>query len=127
MADKTPSTPAPETQATRRLKYGLNVAVAAIAAIGLVVLLNWIAYRQYVRFDWTATRKYSLSQQTEKVLANLKGDHRVVMLFPADQPELAQVRDLIGEYGRYAGNLQVQYIDPDLEVARRDAFLGSLL
>ncbi len=126
MAEKNPS-PAPETQASRRIKYGLNLAVAVVAAVGLVVLINWIAYRQYVRFDWTATRKYSLSQQTERVLDNLEGDHRVVMLFRADQPELAEVRDLINEYGRYSGGLRVEYIDPDREIARRDAFLASLL
>lgn len=123
---ETKNTP-PETQASRRIKYGLNVAVAAVAAVALVVLLNWVAYRQYVRFDLTATRKYSLSEQTEKVLRNLEGDHRVVTLFRVAGPRLEYVRDLIGDYAGYGSSLRVEHIDPDLEIAKRDAFLGSLL
>ena len=115
-----------ETQTTRRLKYGLNVTVAVLAAVALAVLLNWIAYRQYIRFDWTATRQYSLSQQTQRVLERLDEDYRVVSMFRVRGPRLEQVRDLIEEYGRYSPHVDVQHIDPDRGVARREAFYQQL-
>lgn len=114
------------TQASRRLKYGLNVAVAALAAVGLVVLINWIAYREYLRFDFTATRQYSFAQQTRQVLRQLEGDYQIVGLFGAYNEHLQHLSDLIAEYGRYAPNLRVQHIDPGQDVAAREAFFAQL-
>ncbi len=116
-----------ETQTTRRVKYGLNVAVAVIAAVGIAVLINWIAYRQFVRFDFTATRKYSLSPQTRKVLAGLGDQHRIVTLFSRAGVYTDQARDLLDEYHRYASSVTVQHIDPARELTRVEAFYDTLL
>ena len=69
--DRTPGQIA-DSQSKRRVKYGLNVAVVILVAISLAVLVNWIGYRQFFRRDYTHGRKYSLSDQTRKVLDNLK-------------------------------------------------------
>ena len=52
------------TQRQRRFKYGLNVFVLVLAVLIIVILVNWIGYRRYTRFDFTHTRQYSLSPQT---------------------------------------------------------------
>jgi len=118
---------APETQARRRVKYGLNVAVAAAAAVALVVLLNWIVYRQYVRFDLTATREYSLSEQTRRVLDRLPEGYRVVTLFGDSGVYLQQVRDLIDEYDRYSPAFSAQHLRPGLDAAQRERFDREVL
>ena len=51
------------SQSMRRIKFGLNVLIAVIVATALVVLCNVIAYRQFVRFDFTATRQYSVTRR----------------------------------------------------------------
>ena len=86
------------TQAARRRKYGLNVAVSVVAVLALFVLINWIAYRQFVRFDLTATRSYSLSPQTLKVLQGLEGSYQIVTLFSRSGEHVDQALDLIEEY-----------------------------
>ncbi len=127
--EATPHGQRPESQASRRLKFGANVLVAAIAAGALVVALNWIAYRKYQRFDLTATRQYSLSQQTHNVLSDLEHEVRLVTLFRANEgdPYLRQIRDLIDEYGRYSPRLTVEHLNVDLDLARREAFFADVL
>ncbi len=115
-----------ETQRHRRLKYGLNVTVAAVAAAALAVLINWIGYRQFVRFDFTATRQYSLSPQTLKVLEALEGQYRIATLFSRGGPYVEQARDLVDEYDRYAPRLTAQHIDPGRELGRMEDFFNLL-
>ena len=106
-----------DTQSTRRFKYGLNVAVAVAAAVALVAVINWIGYRQFIRSDWTATRKYSLSDQTRKVLDALDVEHRIVSLLPPphrvhpeDASIIRQAIDLIDEYDRRSSQVKVEHL-----------------
>lgn len=115
------------TQAQRRLRFGLNVTVAVAAAIVLVVLVNWISYRQYIRIDLTATRQYSLSPQTEMVLKSLDQDYRIVALLREDSAYLQRASDLVDEYGRYGKHVSVEHINPGLDIAQRDRFQRQLL
>jgi hypothetical protein len=115
------------TQLQRRLKYGLNVLVAVAAAVVLVVLVNWIASRQYLPIDLTATRQYSLSQQTRRVLDQLGEDYRLVTLTRVRSLELQRVQDLVDLYGRYSNRVRVERIDPDHDFIRRDRFYAELM
>jgi len=133
MADQTKQT-APgkpgHTQGARRLKYGLNVTVAVVAAAALAVLLNWIAYREYVRIDMTASRRYSLSEQTEQLLNRIDKDEKsyeLVTLYRVSGEHLERINDLVDEYARYSQNLEVHHIDPGIDVAERDAFYSRLM
>ena len=131
-------------QAARRTIYGANVAVAVLAAVALAVLMNWLvdygfqqanpSVRPWISYDLTATRRYSLSKQTIRVLSNLKKDYQIVTLFDpnATDPRVTerrqQVRDLVDDYQRYSSHLKVTHIDrPDLQVAQVEAFDKQVL
>ncbi|MEO0966496.1 MAG: Gldg family protein, partial [Planctomycetota bacterium] len=126
----TPDTDAPApppSQATRRLRIGLNVAVAALAALGVVIVLNMlVAYsvrnagasvKSLVRYDLTATRRYSLSPQTRQVLDGLDEKIVIVRLFSArGVEEVQRVIDLIDEYAQYSPRITVE---DDLPLGQR--------
>ena len=107
-------------QTKRRAMYGTNVAIAVIAAVAVVILLNWIVSGNLndARFDWTATRKYSLSDQTYKVLDDLDSDYEIVPLLPRtsavadanDAASLQQALDVIDA---------LQPVDKDILVFKR--------
>lgn len=126
------------TQTTRRVKYGLNVSVAVLAALALAILINILSQR-YLRvvqpLDLTASGQYSLSPKTRLVLKNLKGEHRIVTLMGASDPSLppdivsqriSRTRDLIDQYARYSPNVKVEHINADLQSGRVEAFLLEL-
>ncbi|MBI1336811.1 MAG: hypothetical protein GC164_07605 [Phycisphaera sp.] len=116
----------------RRLIFGLNVTIAVLVALAIVVLLNYMGNRHFVRIDRTATRQYSLSPQTLKVIAGLKSDYRIVTLFDRGQTtsDEVQVRqraiDLIDEYARYSKRITVEHLDPSLDVGRVESLYKTL-
>ncbi len=127
------------TQGTRRTKYGLSVIIAIVAAAGIVVAINFIVDRAFrrlaahspgairlVRFDLTATRRYSLSPQTLKVLRGLEGDYEIVTMFRDTNIHVERVRDLVEEYGAYSDKLQIEQLNPAQPV-QTDRFYHSLL
>jgi hypothetical protein len=113
------------------LTYGLNVAVAVVAAVVLVVLVNVLidwqvrrvpgAVKPWLRYDLTATRAYTLAPQTQRLLSDLDGDWRAVAVLRVDDKNGQDVADLLDEYARYSANLEVQRIDPDREPERLEA------
>ncbi|MEX0774792.1 MAG: hypothetical protein WD042_03655 [Phycisphaeraceae bacterium] len=125
--------PPTHTQAVRRVKYGLNVLIAAVVALALVVLVNVIAawYLKPYQRDLTATGQYSLSPQTRKLVGSLGEQYQIVTLFrtgsdPVANERIQKAGDLINQYGRYSSKLTVQQINPDWQAGRLEEFLTSL-
>jgi hypothetical protein len=121
------TSPTTETQTARRVKYGANVAIAAIAAIAIVVGLNYIAYKRLfnVRFDLTSTRAWSLSDRTARVVDSLNEDYRLVMLISSANEYHQRALDFINEYDYLSDKLTVEHIDPK-EQAKVDRFLTDM-
>jgi hypothetical protein len=123
-----------DSQAMRRLKFGLNISVAVIAAIGIVVLVNWIASRQYLRLDLTQGRSYSLSAQSKAVLNKLDGDFRIVTLLPDSMNGSGEqsarvhqrVKDLSDEYARYAENVTAEHLDASGDIFKAEQLNAAI-
>ncbi|XAL99201.1 Gldg family protein [Phycisphaeraceae bacterium D3-23] len=123
----------------RRLRYGLNVGVMVAAAVGICILLNWLVYRQYramspdsrqwVRYDLTSTRRYSLSDQTRGVLKSLDERHTIVTMLggaEADPTQTQEVHDLVDEYARASKLLEQEHLDLASDTERRAELLGEM-
>jgi hypothetical protein len=117
-------------QRSRRLYYGLHLAVFIIAVLAIVVFVNWIGFQRFVRIDMTATRQYSLSPQTRQVLSGLDEEVQMVMLFTAGvgaEEQQEQISDLIDEYARRSdGRIRTQQIDPAYDIAAYEKFAAQL-
>ncbi|MEQ9454869.1 MAG: Gldg family protein [Phycisphaeraceae bacterium] len=125
-----PSSSAPPTASARRspgrATIGLSVVLAVLAAVALTVLVNFIAYRQLVRFDFTQTGRYSLSQQTQQVLENLDSDHEVIGLFAVTSEPAQQLADLLREYDLRSDRVDVRMIPPGGDPVALDRFYAEL-
>ena len=148
MSRKTPPTPSPPpsppravpSALQRRLRYGLNVSIAVAAALGICLLANWLVYRQYralspdarqwVRYDLTSTRRYSLSPQTRRVLSSLDAPYRVITMLGGPDEDTAQaqeVRDLADEYARSSGQVLTEHLDLTWDAERRTELLAEMV
>ncbi|MEM6506188.1 MAG: Gldg family protein [Planctomycetota bacterium] len=127
------------TATKRRSTNAVMVSVAVIAVIGIVVIANYVVYWQYrglspeargwVRYDLTATRRYSLSEQSRAVVAGLESPHRIVTMLGGETIEPAQqqrVRDLVDEYARASVSINVQHIDLETQAERREELLAEM-
>ena len=72
----------PDTESSRgrieRRKIALNVLMQMFFAILIFVLINYISYGNYQRWDLSSTKKYSVSEDTEAYLQD-QLDHNVTI------------------------------------------------
>jgi ABC-type uncharacterized transport system involved in gliding motility auxiliary subunit len=120
------SAPVP-TLRHRKLVISANLLLQIIAALALVVMVNWLASRHYWRLDWTKSGYYQLSEKTKQVLSTLPQPVKVVVfLQPAGErdPEFVEkiyqdARNLLKEFQFFGKNkLPVEYVDPQRDLAR---------
>jgi ABC-type uncharacterized transport system involved in gliding motility auxiliary subunit len=99
----------------RQGRYGTLSLVSVIVVLGILVGINYIAQRQNKRWDLTASQEFTLSDQTRKVIQNLKQPLKLIVF--EREERMAPFRDRLGEYTYTSKNLQVEYIDPDKQPA----------
>jgi ABC-type uncharacterized transport system involved in gliding motility auxiliary subunit len=100
----------------RETKLGTMMSISVIAVLAILVGINWAVTRRDKRWDLTAAASYTLSDQTIKVLQNLKTPVKVLVF---DVPGgFQRFRDSLGMYTAASPNIQVEYVDVDREPAR---------
>ncbi len=104
----------------RRLSLGLNAGAAVALAAILVVMVNYLAQRNYVRTDWSRTRFYSLSDKTASLLEGLSNRVDITVFFQPDHPYFEDVSNLLKEYTYVCPRLQVEFVDPNRNLARTE-------
>lgn len=95
-----------------------NWSVFLILLAALFLIINYLAYRHFHRFDATATKTFSLSPQTVKALKELKAPLKVVVFLAPNDDLYGKVHDLLNSYTSASSKVQVEYIDPDRDKAR---------
>ena len=93
----------------RSANWGAFVA----ALLGLFVIINYLSYRHFERFDWTGSESYSLSPQTEKVLTGLKDDIEVSVLLPPGDEVFENVDRLLQSFRAASSKVKVELLDPE--------------
>ena len=95
----------------RQARYGAVATVGVLVALAIVVAVNYLAARQNKRWDLTASRQNSLSEQTVKVLQSLTAPVKFTVF--DKQTELERFRGRLTEYSYNSPQVSVDYIDPD--------------
>ena len=102
----------------KRALQETNWTVFLILLAALFVIVNYLSYRHYHRWDVTAWRTFSLSPQTKKVVKDLRQPLKVVIFLARNDDIYDKVKDLLTAYSEASGQIKVEYIDPDREKAR---------
>jgi ABC-type uncharacterized transport system involved in gliding motility auxiliary subunit len=104
----------------RQLKYGTNTFVLVVVVLAILAGVNWIASRRSWRVDLTKNQRYSLSDQTRKVLAGLKDDIKITYF--QRTRDLARGQDTLKEYQALSPKIKVDYVDPVKNPAKAQAY-----
>jgi len=95
----------------RQTKYAAYAAVYILVVLTAVVIANFLADRYNKSYDATANKRYSLSDQTAKIVKGLKQPATIIYF---DQGTRFQhAKDLLTEYSNLSPKIQVKYVDPD--------------
>jgi hypothetical protein len=87
-----------------------------VAAMVLCVIVNVLAARHFTRWDWTTSKRYTLSPATRTTLHDLPDVVDVWVLLGREDPLGQSVRQLLVAYEAETDKLVVHYVDPDRDV-----------
>jgi len=95
----------------RQTKYLLYVASYTAIVLTILVVLNVLADRYNKSYDATANKRYSLSEQTAKIVKGLKQPAKITYY---DQgTHFGQAKDQLDQYANLSPQVHVEYVDPD--------------
>lgn len=92
----------------RRIYTTLGIALVCT----LAMMVNYLAFRHYARWDWTSERRYTLSERSIQTLRELADDVHLYFFLSQGEPGYADVRELLDRYRAESSRIQVHYIDP---------------
>jgi ABC-type uncharacterized transport system len=92
--------------------------VGVAAAVVLAVVVNVLAARHFARWDWTESRRWSVSAATLETLRALDRPVDLWMVIGRGDAAERGVRELVGAYSAASSEVVVHWIDPDRDVAQ---------
>src|SRR5579871_5949017 len=94
----------------RQTKYVAYATIYIIVIIAVVVVANFLANRYNKSLDATANKRFSLSDQTQKIVKDLKQDATITYYDEASRFQTG--KDLLDQYANLSRKIHVQYVDP---------------
>lgn len=95
---------------TRQTKFTAYVTLYIIIIVGVLGLANWLANRHNKTIDTTTNKRFSLSDQTAKIVRGLQGDAKIYYFDKTGN--FGRGKDLLDRYDTLSNKLSVQYVDP---------------
>src|SRR5262252_8890007 len=95
----------------RQARYGTLAGVSVLVVLAILVAINYIGARQNKRWDLTANKQFSLSDQTRNVLQKL--DSPLNILVFAQESNFQPFKDKLKEYEYTSKKVATDYVDPD--------------
>src|SRR5947209_20302643 len=95
----------------RQTKYVAYATFYIAIVIAVIVVANVLADRHNKSFDATSNKRYSLSEQTAKIVKGLKQDATITYFNQSTR--FREGKDILDEYKNLSPKVKVQYVDPD--------------
>jgi len=100
----------------RGARYGTLSIVSIVVFLGILVAINYLGTRQNRRWDLTANQVFSLSDQTVKLLRELKEPVTFVVFDRTDRLDMH--RDRFEEFTYQTSQVKTEFVDPDRSPTR---------
>jgi ABC-type uncharacterized transport system involved in gliding motility auxiliary subunit len=93
--------------------YSGNLIFVIVLVLAILVLVNYFLARHHHRFDFTQAKLHSLSDQSIKVLKNLKDEIRIKCFFREGNLSQSKMENLMKIYNYHSKKINYEFIDPD--------------
>ncbi len=104
----------------RQLAYGANMVLLTLALLGILGFANYLVFKNTKRWDLTKGQRYSLSDQSKKIVAGLKDDVKV-LYFQRKGQDMDAAKTRMRDYELLSPRLRVEFVDPLADPARAKA------
>ena len=101
----------PSFSAGRKWLFSLHFLLTFAGLLAVLIMLNYLAARHYFRLDWSRSSQTRLSPLTERVLANLTNNVKVIIYYDKQEPLYHSIWGLLKEYKFRTPRLSVETVD----------------
>lgn len=102
-----------DISARRSTRLGLNSLLMIVLFATILGIVNFLAVRHSVRWDFSETKQFTLAPQTARLLRELPREVKATV-FAGDQgPARMAYRDLFDSYKAHTAKLTVEFVDPE--------------
>ena len=95
----------------RQTKYAAYATTYILVVMTAVVVANVLSDRYHKSYDATSNKRYSLSDQTAKIVKGLK--QNATITYFNQSTRFRDGKDLLDEYANLSPKVRIEYIDPD--------------
>lgn len=93
----------------RQARFGTLAIASALVVLAILSAINYLASRHNKRWDLTAAKQFSLSDQTKKILQGLQKPVYIRVFAAPD--DFGRFRERLDEYRYVSNQVNVEYID----------------
>ncbi len=97
------------TVAARQARYGATSILYTIVVIAVLVVVNWLGNRYNKSYDTTSNKRFTLSQETQKIVKGLKSDATITYIDKGSNFD--QAKAMLDRYKNLSPRIHIQYID----------------
>ena len=95
----------------RQTKYAVYLTFYVLVTLAILVIANILVDRYNKTFDTTANKRYSLSEQTAKIIKSLK--QPATITYFDQSTRIQQAKDTLDQYANLSPKVHVEYVDAD--------------
>ncbi|MBI2875518.1 MAG: GldG family protein [Candidatus Tectomicrobia bacterium] len=106
------------TFSRRSTRYGINATLLTLLVLGILILVEVLAARNSWRWDLTSNRRYTLSDQSRKVVQELRKPIQITAFYREGEPGRGRLQELIDQYSHYSKQIRFEFVDPDRNPAK---------
>lgn len=97
----------------RQAKYGSNALLLTLAFVGILVVINYLAYQNSKRWDLTEDKQFTLSEETINALSTLPDTVRAEAYYTTRSPR-DTAENLLDQFKLNSnGQFEYEFIDPE--------------
>lgn len=105
----------PQRASERRSVERITASASSLLLVAILVMVNYLAFRHYQRFDWTAQSLFTLSARSKAVLKDLDKDIDVYLFLSRGESGFLATDELLKRYPAASPHIHLHYVDPDRE------------
>lgn len=101
----------------RTLKYGSHASLFTVIVLAVVVILYSLAMQHNRRFDVTQAKRFTLADQSVKLVQGLASPLKVIGFYSLAERERETFADLLKQYAQHTDKISYEIVDPDRQPA----------
>ena len=93
----------------QQARFGATAGLYTIIVLAALVMVNWLANRYNKTYDTTSSKRFTLSQETKKIVGGLKSDATITYIDKTSGFETA--KGMLDRYANLSPKIHIQYVD----------------